>query len=128
MIIDGGLPTVFVSDMDRSIAFYTDVLELKLRERSANVWALIETRERLIFALHPASANGPPSGTVGSITIGFNVTKPLAQVIDKLRQRGVRFHASVKDGPEAGMQIIFFGDPDGNQFYLCESKTVETSA
>ena len=65
MIIDGGIPTVFVSDVDRSIAFYTDVLELKLRERFGNQWALIETRERLIFGLHPASTVGPPSGTVG---------------------------------------------------------------
>ncbi|HXV12566.1 MAG TPA: VOC family protein [Candidatus Krumholzibacteria bacterium] len=121
MIIDGGLPTVFISDMDRSIAFYTGVLELKLRERSGNYWALIETREGLIFGLHPASSHGPPSGTVGSITIGFNVTRPLDEVVDKLRARGVRFHASIKEGAEAGLRTVFFGDPDGNQFYLCEA-------
>lgn len=121
MIIDGGLPTVFVSDIDRSIKFYTDVLELKLRERSGNLWALIETRERLIFGLHPASSGGPPSGTIGSVTIGFNVTKPLDEVVDTLRQRGVRFHASIKDDPEVGIRTVFFGDPDGNQFYLCEA-------
>jgi catechol 2,3-dioxygenase-like lactoylglutathione lyase family enzyme len=114
--------------MDRSIAFYTDVLELKLRERNADLWALIETRERMIFALHPASSYGPPSGTVGSITIGFNVKQPLDDVVNKLRQRGVRFHASIKDGPELGMRIIFFGDPDGNQFYLCEAIEVERPA
>ena len=120
MIIDGGLPTVFVSDIDRSIKFYTEVLELRLRERSGNLWALIETRERLIFGLHPASAGGPPSGTIGSVTIGFNVTKPLDDVVTTLRQRGVRFHASIKDDPEVGIRTVFFGDPDGNQFYLCE--------
>ena len=128
MIIDGGIPTVFVSDVDRSIAFYTDVLELKLRERFGNQWALIETRERLIFGLHPASSSGPPSGTVGSVTIGFNVTKPLEEVVEKLRQKGVRFHTSIKDGADVGMRTIFFGDPDGNQFYLCEAREVETPA
>lgn len=120
MIIDGGLPTVFISDMDRSIVFYTEVLELKLRERAGNLWALIETRGGLIFGLHPASSHGPPSGTVGSITIGFNVTRPLEQVVDKLRGRGVRFHASIKEDAEASIRTVFFGDPDGNQFYLCE--------
>jgi len=75
------------------------VLELKLRERNANVWVLIETRERVIFAFHPASSHGPPPGT-----IGFNVTQPLDDVVNKLRQRGVRFHASIKDGPE----LLFF--------------------
>ena len=39
MIIDGGIPTVFVSDVDRSITFYTEVLELKLRERFGNLCA-----------------------------------------------------------------------------------------
>lgn len=121
MIIDGGLPTVFVSDIDRSIAFYTDVLELKLLRREGNLWAMIETKERLIFALHPASSHGPPAGTIGSVTIGFNVTKPLDEVVDALRKRGVRFHASIQDAPELGLRTVFFGDPDGNQFYLCEA-------
>jgi catechol 2,3-dioxygenase-like lactoylglutathione lyase family enzyme len=121
MIIDGGLPTIFISDMDRSVTFYTEVLELKLRERSGNDWALIETREGLAFGLHPASSQGPRSGTIGSITIGFNVTRPLEQVVVKLRGRGVKFHTSIKDDSDAGIRTVFFGDPDGNQLYLCEA-------
>jgi len=53
MIIDGGLPTVFVSDLDRSVKFFTEVLELKLRERSGNLWALREALQTLTLLLAP---------------------------------------------------------------------------
>jgi len=35
-MLEGALPTVFVSDMDRAVAFYTDVLGLALAFRAGD--------------------------------------------------------------------------------------------
>jgi predicted enzyme related to lactoylglutathione lyase len=37
-MIAGGLATVFVSDMDRAVRFYTETLALKLEYRFGNHW------------------------------------------------------------------------------------------
>ena len=42
MILSGGMPTIFVGDMDAAVRFYTEALELKLLERHANHWASID--------------------------------------------------------------------------------------
>jgi catechol 2,3-dioxygenase-like lactoylglutathione lyase family enzyme len=59
-----GNATIFVSDMDRSVNFYTKTLGLKLAQRFGNHWASVEAG-RLTIGLHPAS-NANPAGRNGS--------------------------------------------------------------
>ena len=71
-MILGGNATIFVSDMDGAVLFYTETL---------------------------ASKDGPPAGRSGSISVGFSVTQPLEEVVATLQKRGVRFLAGIVQEP-----------------------------
>ncbi|MBT8487160.1 MAG: VOC family protein [Phycisphaerae bacterium] len=121
--ISGGSPTVFVGDMQSAVEFYTEVLGFRVQHRADDHYALIDAGHGLTIGLHLPSANAPPPGTPGAIEIGFNVYRPIAEVVDALRARGVEFRVDeagdpiVDDGP---VQLAFFNDPDGNTLYLCD--------
>ncbi len=58
-MISGGNATVFVSNMDASVRFYTEVLGLKLTNRRfGNSWATVDAGKGLTIGLHPASPKG----------------------------------------------------------------------
>src|SRR5438552_2947153 len=106
----GGNVTVMVSDMDRSIRFYTEALGLKLLMRAGNDWAEIES-PGLNIGLHVAGQHGPKPGQQGALSIGLQVEK-LEAAMATLKDRGVTFSPHiVEDGP---IRLAFFGDPDGN--------------
>lgn len=132
-MIQGGTPTIYVSDMDRAIAFYTKTLGLRLLEREDDDWASIDAGDGLVLGLQPGGdnggrevgkggrdvGNGARAGG-GSISIGFNVTAPLEEVIAELKQRGVEFRGPIQGQQDVPIRLAFFGDPDGNALYLCE--------
>ncbi len=119
-MLAGGNPTIYVSDMDRAVAFYTETLGLKLQQRFGNDWASIDAGQGLVLGLHPSSPGGPRPGTGGSISVGFGVTRPLEEVVEALRRRGVTFHGGIKEDPKSPVRLAFFQDQDGNDLYLCE--------
>jgi catechol 2,3-dioxygenase-like lactoylglutathione lyase family enzyme len=115
-MIKGGNVTVYVSDMDAAVRFYTEVLGLELRERFGGHWAAIKAAEGFIIGLHPGSEQNP-ARRPGSMSIGFEVTTaPIEDVIAALKARGVRFQGDVTDD-KAG-KFAMFADPDGNPCYL----------
>ncbi|MBK7141235.1 MAG: VOC family protein [bacterium] len=115
-MINGGLATIFVSDFDRAVKFYTETLELKLVFRSGDFWAEISAGSGLTIGLHPASPSAAAPGTNGSTVVGMEVKEPIEQVVEKLRERGVRMSGELtNDDP---VMIQNFLDPDGNEMYL----------
>src|SRR5204863_398526 len=52
-MITGGYATVYITDMDRAVAFYVDVLALKLEQRFGNHWAEVRAGDNLLIGLHP---------------------------------------------------------------------------
>jgi predicted enzyme related to lactoylglutathione lyase len=112
-----GIATVFVTDMDRSVRFYTEVLGLRLTERFGNHWAQVEAG-RLTIGLHPASAQSP-AGRDGSITIGFALNQKIEDAVSTLQRKGVKFKGAISQDPNAG-KFAYFEDPDGNSLYLME--------
>src|SRR5437867_1854249 len=120
MTITGGLPTIFVGNMDAAVRFYTEALGLKVLERYGEHWASIDCGLGLTIGLHPASAQNP-AGHVGSITIGFRVSGPIREAVATLKARGVVFRGDIIDDTQ--LLIANFQDPDGNAFYLAEVKT-----
>lgn len=117
-VTKGGSPTVFVSDLDRSVAFYTESLGLALQFRAGPHFAMIDAGSGLTIGLHPPDENTPPPGAAGGIQIGLTVEIPIDQAVTMLRSRGVRFTSPViDDGP---VKLAFFTDPDGNVLYLFE--------
>jgi len=119
-MITGGNATVYVSEMDRAVDFYVNLLGLKLGQRFGNHWAQIEAGQSLVIGLHPKSEKGPPPGTRGAISIGLLIDEPIDQVVQRLVAKGVRFRGPVVQDEEAGIAFAFFGDQDGNDLYLCQ--------
>ena len=117
-MISGGNATVFVSDMDRAVRFYTEVLGLKLTNRFGNHWATVEAGKGLTIGLHPASPKYPAPGTRGGIMLGLEIDGPIDGVVASLSEKGVRIKGSIVR-EEAG-NFVHLEDADGNEIYLWE--------
>jgi catechol 2,3-dioxygenase-like lactoylglutathione lyase family enzyme len=109
--------TLIVSNIDRAVRFYTDVLGLKLRARYGDQFVQVEAPGTTI-ALHPAIENGPQPGKSESISIGF-AGDNLDVAVNELKSKGVVF-SRISD--DAQVKLAFFVDPDGNPLYLSQSK------
>jgi catechol 2,3-dioxygenase-like lactoylglutathione lyase family enzyme len=118
-MFSSGNVTVYVSDMDRSVRFYTETLGLRLAYRFGNHWASVELGKGLTIGLHPSSGE-MPAGRPGSMSIGLELSGvTIYEAVEKLEQKGVRFDGPVNDEGKAG-KFVGFHDPDGNQLYLAE--------
>jgi catechol 2,3-dioxygenase-like lactoylglutathione lyase family enzyme len=117
-VIRGGNATIFVMDMDRAVAFYTETLGLRLAFRADNHWASIDAGDGFQLGLHPAHPNQQAPGA-GGITVGLAVDEPIDRVVETLTSRGVAVRGPIAD--DGGLKLAFFADPDGNQLYLAES-------
>ena len=112
-----GNVTIYVSNMDQAVRFYSETLGLKLAYRFGDHWASVEAGRGLTIGLHPASADNP-AGRAGSMAIGLELDGRLEEAVKKLESRGIRFGSIVNDG-KAG-KFAHFADPDGNLLYLAE--------
>ncbi len=119
-MITGGNATVFVSALDQAVDFYGDVLGLQLRQRLGNHWAELAVGADLLIGLHPKTEKSPAPGTSGSISIGLAIDEPIVELVDRLTKQGVRFRGPIVNDDEAGIALAVFGDPDGNDLYLCQ--------
>lgn len=103
----------FVSDMERAVAFYRDVLELELGHRSGDEWSELGAGS-IRLGLHGAGS-GPvrPGGTLALTVADLDAAKV------KLVARGVVVgHEGGGDG--RGPRFVEFNDPDGNVLALFE--------
>lgn len=116
-MIQGGNATIYVSDMQRALDFYTGPLGLRLVFRAGDHWAQLDAGGMAI-GLHPASPDNPAPGTPGGITIGLSVDVPIADAVATLAAHGVDVRGPVSGG--GGTALAFFADPDGNPLYLAE--------
>ncbi len=115
----GGNASIYVSDMDRAIAFYTAALGLKLRTRVGEDWAEIEAGNGLVIGLHPARPPATPAaGTAGAINIELAVTQPLEDVVATLSGRGVPFNGPILN--YENVRLASLSDPDGNALLLAQ--------
>ena len=103
----------FVSDMDRAVAFYRDVLELELTHRSGDEWSQLGAGS-IQIGLHGAGSGPVRAGG----TLAFTVTD-LDAAKAKLIGRGVAIgHEGGGEG--RGPRFVEFNDPDGNVLALFE--------
>ena len=117
-MVTGGNATVFVSNMDNAVRFYTEVLGLKLTNRFGDHWATVDAGKGLTIGLHPASAKFPTPGTKGGIILGLEIGVPIEQAIARLTERGVKIGGIIRD--ESSGNFADFEDLDGNSIYLWE--------
>ncbi len=115
----GGNASVYISDMDRAVAFYTEALGLPLKTRIGGEWAEIDAGEGLVIGLHPARPpETPPPGAAGAINIELRVTKPLEEVVAELEGRGVTFNGPILN--YENVRLASLSDPDGNALLLAQ--------
>jgi catechol 2,3-dioxygenase-like lactoylglutathione lyase family enzyme len=92
-----GNVTVYISNMDRAVRFYTEVLGLKLASRFGDHWASVEAGKGLTIGLHPASGE-MPAGRKGSMAIGLELTGSIEDAMKKLGAKGLEFQEVVNEG------------------------------
>ncbi len=112
--------TVMVSDLNRAIRFYTQILGLRLRYRTGDDWAEVML-PGLIIGLQPAPRPPVPPHEERRarprVSIGFTVEK-IEVARDVLQRRGVQFGPDIDE--DDTIRIATFSDPDGTPLYLCE--------
>ena len=135
-----------VSDLDRSIYFYHDLLglpfaneptpwfegpelakgvgvpEARLRQVSLHVGDR-STMELIEYSNRPATSTAPvPNNHLGAAHVCFRVTDVHATKVE-LESKGVTFYSDVNvvdSGPLAGWRWVYFSDPDGLALELVE--------
>jgi predicted enzyme related to lactoylglutathione lyase len=104
----------WVSDMERAVSFYRDILGLKLLRQDSATWAEFDAGGRR-FALHLAGDGQPVGG--GGATAVFAVDD-LNRAKAELTSRGVAF---VHEGDVEGYaRFASFLDPEGNTVQIIE--------
>jgi lactoylglutathione lyase len=95
----------FVTDMDRAVKFYRDMVGFPLKFQSPG-WSEFATGETTL-ALHPASEKN----AAGKVEMGFNVPD-LAKFYEEMRAKGVKFPMPPKKQDFGGM-LAQFEDSEG---------------
>lgn len=112
-----GLVMIVVSDMDRSVRFYRDVLGLKLLFQQSN-WSQLDAGTILV-GLHPEGEEvkvGPTSGC----TLGIYVDD-VTRTVGELKARGGRIAVEPRAEPFGRWALL--KDPDGYNIQLIEMKS-----
>jgi catechol 2,3-dioxygenase-like lactoylglutathione lyase family enzyme len=117
-LVSGGHAIVYVSSMDRSVRFYTDVLGMKLTYRYEDRFATAEAGN-LLLAIHPQTPFAPPPGTKGSIVLGLSIDEPIDRVVSRLAVEGVRTAGPIVRAEHG--DTVEVADPDGNVIILREA-------
>jgi predicted enzyme related to lactoylglutathione lyase len=117
--IRGATSSVYVSNMDRAIKFYSEGLGLTLQSRIGDEWAELVTSNGVVIGLHPAQ---PPTtatpGTIGAINIEFQAASDLESAISSLKSHGVPFANDIQEYEH--VRLITCSDPDGNRLFLAQ--------
>lgn len=108
--------TIQVTDFNKMVTFYTEVLGLRLKFRNRSQWAEIAASGVTIGFAPIRGAAGVP-GT--SMSIGLTVEN-LREAVKTLEKKGLAFPLGVTEIETA--YLATFTDPEGNSIYLCEIK------
>jgi len=117
MILDDTL-TVFVSNVDKALDFYTKTLGLDPKENYGSKYAEVH-KEGFVIGLHLKDIANPIPNDPNGMAIGLKVEN-IEQSVAELRNKGLTFSTIILDGIEG--RFAYFEDPDGNQLYLWQSK------
>lgn len=110
-----------VSDLDRSIAFYRDVLGLEVQQRHGDAAAFLGADGyHHHLGLNTWSSKGgttPPPGHTGLFHVAFLYPsrEDLARAVANVALMGIRLEGAADHGVS---EAVYFSDPDGNGIEL----------
>jgi lactoylglutathione lyase len=110
-----GAVILLVSNMEKSIKFYSETLELPIKTRSKD-WTEFFDNDT-VLALHPAPKKKTILRTGSGTLVGFEVTD-LDSTVKKLKERRVKFFKRPKEEPFGKHAIV--QDPDGHLISIAE--------
>jgi lactoylglutathione lyase len=108
-----GAIILLVSDMDKSIKFYRDVLELPIKNTSSE-WVEFFS-SGTVLALHPSKSKSRTKNS--GVLVGFMVSN-LETVAKKLKDKKVEFFKEPKEESFGKHAII--ADPEGHLISIAE--------
>jgi catechol 2,3-dioxygenase-like lactoylglutathione lyase family enzyme len=116
-----GAVILLVSDMEKSVKFYRDILHLPIKSQSKE-WTEFFSAGTVI-ALHP-KRKAKINPRIGGVLVGFMV-EDLDATVSKLRNQEVKFFKEPKEETFGKHTII--EDPDGHLLSIAqiESKSAE---
>ena len=109
-----GAAIILVEDLEKSIVFYRDILELKIKNQSPDWVEFQNEAQGAVLALHPARIK---QKGFSNILVGFNVSN-LESVCKKLEEKGVKFHKRITEESFGKHAII--EDPEGHLISIVE--------
>ncbi|MBS1241005.1 MAG: putative glyoxalase/bleomycin resistance protein/dioxygenase [Gemmatimonadetes bacterium] len=117
-MVDLGYVMLFVSDLERSLRFYRDVLGLPVQNELRD---MVEFRaDGGLLTIHQAHQEGPhhhPPMVCGAMRLGFRVND-LDVVHAKLMNEGTRCLHPPEE--QEGVRMGLYEDPDGFNFTLAQ--------
>jgi catechol 2,3-dioxygenase-like lactoylglutathione lyase family enzyme len=117
--------TLFVSDQDRALDFYTNILGFEQRADNPTAdgprfLAVGVKGQDFLLVLWPGTP-GQAEPVDGRIPAAYTIeTGDIRNALDALKSRGVKFETDVLEYPFA--YIAVFQDPDGNRLQLREGR------
>jgi len=118
--------TVYVSDQDRALSFYTDTLGLELRVDNPTpdgprfLSVGVNGQEDFQLSLWPGTP-GQGQHYQGGVPAACTIETPdIRATFEELKSRGVPFETDVLEFPWG--YVAVFADPDGNRLQLRECK------
>ncbi len=118
-----------VKDIDKSLAFYHDIIGLPIKNQRRS-WVDLGTSGGTLLSLHPASLTAQHIGSSieNGITVGFLVGD-VQSAVDELKSKGVKIYRDIIER-DAGKNVII-QDPDDYLVSLFEpnfdDKTQQTA-
>src|SRR5690348_12363369 len=110
MLIKDSNITITISDIDKSIAFYSS-LGFTVKNRWGNYYAQL-TAPGITIGLHPSSAD-KLTGNSGNISIGFTMEN-----IEETKNHLKNYSVNFQEREEEGGKFLHFKDPDGTALYF----------
>jgi len=108
-----GAVILLVSDMDKSIKFYRDILELPIKNTSSEWIEFFSSGT--VLALHPSKSKSKTKNS--RVLVGFMVSN-LETVAKKLKDKKVEFFKEPKE--ESFGKHAILADPDGHLISIAE--------
>jgi len=110
--------TLHVSDLDRSLKFYSELLGIPVANRfssgPSNIAFIGDANGAQVELI--CTPEGAPADPGRGVSVGF-VTGQLDELISKLRGAGCEIRGPISPSPK--ITFYFVSDPDGYQVQLC---------